>query len=107
MRAPVATRPRTDDADKDSAVMAGLSSVIERQGATERLATELARADLKLEPAEFVALWIAIALRVRGGVDRRSASSSRPCGTRWRWPCCSCSACWLRATTFATARASA
>jgi tight adherence protein B len=47
------------DADKDSAVMAGLSSVIERQGATERLATELARADLKLRPAEFVALWIA------------------------------------------------
>ena len=48
-----------DDADKDSAVMAGLSSVIERQGATERLATEIARADLKLRPAEFVALWIA------------------------------------------------
>ncbi len=47
------------DADKDSAVMAGLSSVIERQGATERLATEIARADLKLRPAEFVALWIA------------------------------------------------
>ena len=39
--------------------MAGLSSVIERQGATERLATEIARADLKLRPAEFVALWIA------------------------------------------------
>jgi tight adherence protein B len=48
-----------DDADKDSAVMAGLSSVIERQGATERLATEIARADLRLRPAEFVALWIA------------------------------------------------
>ncbi len=47
------------DAEKDSAVMAGLSSVIERQGATERLATEIARADLKLRPAEFVAMWIA------------------------------------------------
>jgi tight adherence protein B len=47
------------DADKDSAVMAGLSAVIERQNATERLATEIARADLKLRPAEFVALWIA------------------------------------------------
>ncbi len=47
------------DEVKDSAVMAGLSSVIERQGATERLATEIARADLKLRPAEFVALWIA------------------------------------------------
>ena len=38
------------DADKDSAVMAGLSAVIERQNATERLATEIARADLKLRP---------------------------------------------------------
>jgi tight adherence protein B len=47
------------DGDKDSAVIAGLSAVIERQGATERLATEIARADLKLRPAEFVALWIA------------------------------------------------
>ena len=45
--------------DQDSAVIAGLSRVIERQGATERLATEIARADLKLRPAEFVALWIA------------------------------------------------
>ena len=50
---------QADDAEKDSAVMAGLTSVIERQGATERLATEIARADLKLRPAEFVALWIA------------------------------------------------
>ena len=53
------------DADKDSAVMAGISSVIERQGATERLATEIARADLKLRPAEFVALWIACSLPIR------------------------------------------
>jgi tight adherence protein B len=45
--------------DKDSAVMVGLSRVIERQNATERLATEIARADLKLRPAEFVAMWIA------------------------------------------------
>jgi tight adherence protein B len=47
------------DAEKDSAVMAGLSHMIERQNATERLATEIARADLKLRPAEFVAMWIA------------------------------------------------
>jgi tight adherence protein B len=47
------------DDDKDSAVMVGLSRVIERQNATERLATEIARADLKLRPAEFVAMWIA------------------------------------------------
>jgi tight adherence protein B len=47
------------DADKDSAVMAGLTRVIERQDLTGRLSTEIARADLKLKPAEFVALWIA------------------------------------------------
>lgn len=47
------------DVDEDSAVMAGLSNVIERQGATERLATDIARADLKLRPAELVAIWIA------------------------------------------------
>jgi tight adherence protein B len=47
------------EGDQDSAVIAGLSKVIERQGATERLATDIARADLKLRPAEFVALWIA------------------------------------------------
>ena len=54
-RAPAATRPRTADADKDSAVdgrpVAASSS---GQDATERLATEIARADLKLRPAEFL-----------------------------------------------------
>jgi tight adherence protein B len=45
--------------DKESPVIAGLSRVIERQDLTARLAVELARADLKLRPAEFVALWLA------------------------------------------------
>jgi tight adherence protein B len=45
--------------DRESAVTAGLSRVIERQGLATRLSTELARADLKLRPAEFVAAWIA------------------------------------------------
>ena len=40
-------------------VTAGLNRVIERQGLATRLSTELARADLKLRPAEFVAAWIA------------------------------------------------
>src|SRR5262245_43305630 len=53
------TEAEGSDGDGDSAVIAGLSNIIERQGATERLATEIARADLKLRPAEFVALWIA------------------------------------------------
>ena len=47
-----------DDADKDSVVIASLSRVIERQDMTTRLGTDLARADLKLKPAEFVLLWM-------------------------------------------------
>jgi tight adherence protein B len=42
---------------QESPVVAGLSRVIERQDMTERLSTELARADLKMRPAEFVILW--------------------------------------------------
>ena len=48
-----------DDAERESPVIAGLSRVIERQDLTTRLSTDLARADLKLKPAEFVLLWIA------------------------------------------------
>jgi tight adherence protein B len=47
------------DAERESAVIAGLSRVIERQDLTTRLSTDIARADLKLKPAEFVLLWIA------------------------------------------------
>jgi tight adherence protein B len=45
--------------DRESAVIAGLSRVIDRQDMTARLSTEIARADLKLRPAELVAAWIA------------------------------------------------
>ena len=47
------------EGEKESAMMAGLTRVIERQDLTTRLSTDIARADLKLKPAEFVALWIA------------------------------------------------
>ena len=43
----------------ESAVLAGISRVIDSQDLATRLSTEIARADLKLRPAEFVALWIA------------------------------------------------
>ena len=46
-------------AQRESVVLAGLSKVIERQDMATRLATDLARADLKLKPAEFVAIWAA------------------------------------------------
>jgi tight adherence protein B len=53
------TEGSTDDGDKESAVIAGISRVIEQQDLATRLSTEIARADLKLRPAEFVAMWIA------------------------------------------------
>jgi tight adherence protein B len=48
-----------DDAERESAIVAGLSRVIERQDMSARLSTDLARADLKLKPAEFILAWIA------------------------------------------------
>ena len=50
------TAPSTD---RESAVIAGLTRVIERQDLTARLSVEIARADLKLRPAEFLFAWIA------------------------------------------------
>lgn len=45
--------------ERGSPVMAGLTRVIERRDLTARLSTEIARADLKLRPAEFLVAWIA------------------------------------------------
>jgi tight adherence protein B len=41
----------------ESAVVAGVSRIIERQDFTTRLAIDLGRADLKMKPAEFLILW--------------------------------------------------
>jgi tight adherence protein B len=49
----------TSSAQSGSAVIAGLGRAIERQGLASRLSVEIARADLKLRPAEFVAMWVA------------------------------------------------
>jgi tight adherence protein B len=49
----------TTDQPRESAVIAGLTRVIERQDMATRLATELARADFKLKPAEFLVMWAA------------------------------------------------
>ena len=45
------------DGASESAVVAGLSRVIERQDVSTRLSTDLARADLKMRPAEFLIFW--------------------------------------------------
>jgi len=53
-------RPEGDQAGEgaqESAVVAGVSRVLERQDLSTRLATDLARADLKMKPAEFIILW--------------------------------------------------
>jgi tight adherence protein B len=46
------------EGDRDSVVIAGLTRVIEGQDLQTRLSTEIARADLKLRPAEFLFAWI-------------------------------------------------
>jgi tight adherence protein B len=45
--------------DRESAVIAGISRALDRQDMSTRLSTEIARADLKLRPAELVAAWAA------------------------------------------------
>ena len=52
------TTPAAGDRSK-STVIAGLSRAIEGQDLSTRLSTEIARADLKLRPAEFLIAWIA------------------------------------------------
>jgi len=49
----------TADSERSSPVIAGLNRVIARQDLAARLSTEIARADLKLRPAEFLIAWIA------------------------------------------------
>lgn len=56
-----------DGTENESVVVAGLSRVMERQGFGDKLGTELARADLKLRPAEFVLAWIASPFVFAGG----------------------------------------
>ena len=53
------TTPAGKSTGSKSPVIAGLSRVIEGQDLSTRLSTEIARADLKLRPAEFLVAWIA------------------------------------------------
>jgi tight adherence protein B len=47
------------DGERESVVVAGLSRALERQDLATRLSTDLARADLKMRPAEFLLAWAA------------------------------------------------
>jgi len=48
-----------ESGDRESPVIAGLARVIQGQDLSTRLSTDIARADLKLRPAEFLFAWIA------------------------------------------------
>jgi tight adherence protein B len=48
-----------EEDEKESVVIAGISRVIERQDLNSRLSVDIARADLKLKPAEFLLAWAA------------------------------------------------
>lgn len=50
-------RTSGEPVEKESAVVAGLTRAIEGQDLAARLATDIARADLKLKPAEFLVIW--------------------------------------------------
>ena len=54
-----ATPDTGGDGERESMVVAGLSRVIERQDLATRLSIDLARADLKMRPAEFLLAWAA------------------------------------------------
>jgi tight adherence protein B len=51
--------PASGAGGNESAVVAGLSRALERQDLATRLAVDLARADLKMKPAEFILAWMA------------------------------------------------
>ena len=51
--------PSEDSGERESAVTAGISRALDRQGLTARLAVDLARADLKMRPSEYVTAWAA------------------------------------------------
>jgi len=52
-------QPASTTGEQESAVVAGLSRIIERQDLATRLSVDLARADLKMKPAEFILAWVA------------------------------------------------
>ena len=50
-------RASGEPVERESAVVAGLTRAIEGQDLAARLSTDIARADLKLKPAEFLVIW--------------------------------------------------
>lgn len=50
-------RASREPTERQSAVVAGLARAIEGQDLAARLSTDIARADLKLKPAEFLVIW--------------------------------------------------
>jgi tight adherence protein B len=48
---------RSENAERSSAVLAGVDRALDSQGLAARLSIDIARADLKMRPAEFVVAW--------------------------------------------------
>jgi tight adherence protein B len=48
---------RAEASERSSAVLAGVDRALDSQGLAARLSVELARADLKMKPSEFVVAW--------------------------------------------------
>jgi tight adherence protein B len=48
---------RSENAERSSAVLAGVDRALDSQGLAARLSVDIARADLKMRPAEFVIAW--------------------------------------------------
>jgi tight adherence protein B len=48
---------RSENAERSSAVLAGVDRALDSQGLAARLSVDIARADLKMRPAEFVVAW--------------------------------------------------
>jgi tight adherence protein B len=48
---------RSENAERSSAVLAGVDRALDSQGLAARLSVDIARADLKMRPSEFVVAW--------------------------------------------------
>ena len=48
---------RAESPERSSAVLAGVDRALDSQGMAARLSVDIARADLKLRPSEFVVAW--------------------------------------------------
>ena len=103
-----ATRPAraaSPSCSRRASPLAQLNRVVEQRDFGANLARDIARADLKLKPSEFLAIWAGVDRRRPAPVHRPARSACRRCAARS--PCSSApsSASCCRASGSAAARA--